>query len=67
MDRWVSLAAPIFHAEFVRLRRQPTGTEFAAAIKKARLGTVSASTAKNIRAEILDREPLPGLADGDAL
>lgn len=61
MTEWVDLAAPVFHAEFERLRRQPTGDEFAEAIKKARLGTVSASTAKNIRAEILDRAELPVL------
>jgi uncharacterized protein DUF2637 len=61
MTEWVELAGPVFHAEFERLRRQPTGDEFAEAIKKARLGTVSASTAKNIRAEILDRAELPAL------
>lgn len=61
MTEWVDLAGPVFHAEFERLRRQPTGDEFAEAIKKARLGTVSASTAKNIRAEILDRVELPAL------
>jgi hypothetical protein len=61
MTEWVDLAGPVFHAEFERLRRQPTGDEFAEAIKKARLGTVSASTAKNIRAEILDRAELPAL------
>jgi hypothetical protein len=61
MTEWVELAGPVFHAEFERLRRQPTGDEFAEAIKKARLGTVSASTAKNIRAEILDRAELPVL------
>lgn len=61
MSEWVELAGPVFHAEFERLRRQPTGDEFAEAIKKAKLGTVSASTAKNIRAEILDRAELPVL------
>jgi hypothetical protein len=61
MTEWVDVAGPVFHAEFERLRRQPTGDEFAEAIKKARLGTVSASTAKNIRAEILDRAELPAL------
>lgn len=61
MTEWVELAGPVFHEEFERLRRQPTGDEFAEAIKKARLGTVSASTAKNIRAEILDRAELPVL------
>lgn len=61
MDEWVAAAGPVFHAEFARLRRNPTADEFATAIKAARLGTVSASTAKNIRAEILDRTPLPNL------
>lgn len=61
MDEWVELTRDLFHSEFARLRRNPTGDEFAAAIKKARLGTVSASTAKNIRAEILDRTDLPAL------
>lgn len=63
MDEWVELAGPIFHAEFERLQRQPTGYEFAAAIKKAKLGNPSPSTAKNIRTEILDRSPLPSLDD----
>jgi hypothetical protein len=61
MDEWVELATPIFHAEFERLQRQPTGYEFAAAIKRAKLGSPSPSTAKNIRSEILDRAPLPSL------
>ena len=61
MTEWVDLAGPIFHSEFERLHRQPTGDEFAEAIKKAGLGSVSASTAKNIRTEILDRSPLPSL------
>lgn len=61
MTEWVDLASPIFHSEFARLQRNPTGDEFAEAIKKAGLGTVSASTAKNIRTEILDRSPLPSL------
>ena len=65
LGEWVELAGPIFHAEFQRLRRQPTGDEFATAIKKARLGTVSASTAKNIRAEILDRADVPALDGGN--
>jgi hypothetical protein len=65
MDEWVELAGPIFHEEMERLRRQPTGYEFAAAIKAKGLGTVSASTAKNIRTEILDRTPLPSLDDLD--
>lgn len=59
LDEWVSLATPIFHEEFVRLRRNPTGNEFANAITKAGLGKISDSTAKNIRTEILDRAPLP--------
>lgn len=61
MDEWVPLTEPIFHAEFVRLRRNPTATEFAAAIAKSGLGKVSDSTAKNIRTEILDRAELPSL------
>jgi hypothetical protein len=61
MDEWVDDAGPVFHAEFTRLRRNPTASEFATAISAADLGTVSASTAKNIRAEILDRTPLPEL------
>lgn len=61
MDDWVTDAGPVFHAEFARLRRNPTATEFATAIHEAGLGKVSDSTAKNIRAEILDRAPLPEL------
>lgn len=61
MTEWVDLAGPVFHAEFTRLQRQPTADEFAEAIKKAGHGTVSASTAKNIRTEILDRAPLPSI------
>lgn len=61
LTEWVKEAGPIFHAEFERLQRQPTGDEFAEAIKKAGLGKVSPSTAKNIRMEILDRAPLPSL------
>jgi len=63
MDDWVADAGPVFHAEFARLRRNPTATEFATAIQKAGLGKVSDSTAKNIRAEILDRAELPSLED----
>ncbi|WP_181468084.1 DUF2637 domain-containing protein [Streptomyces sp. Amel2xB2] len=63
MDEWVELGTPVFHAEFKRLRRQPTGTEFANALAEAGLGKPGASTAKNIRTEILDREPLPALTD----
>jgi hypothetical protein len=59
MDEWVELAGPVFHEEFRQLRRQPTGPEFATAIANAGLGTVSASTAKNIRQAVLDSEPLP--------
>lgn len=62
MDEWVELAGPIFHSELQRLRRQPTAIEFADAIKKAKLGSVSVSTAKNIRTEILDRTDLPQLS-----
>jgi hypothetical protein len=61
LDEWVEVAGPVFHAEFQRLRRNPTANEFATAIKAARLGDVSDSTAKNIRAEILDRTELPAL------
>lgn len=61
MTEWVNLAGPIFRDEFERLQRQPTADEFAEAIERAGLGTVSASTAKNIRTEILDRSPLPSL------
>lgn len=61
MEEWVELAAPVFHREFRRLKRQPTGEEFADAIELAGLGAVSASTAKNIRTEILDRTDLPVL------
>lgn len=61
LDEWVDVASPVFHAEFARLRRNPTANEFATAIKAARLGDVSDSTAKNIRAEILDRTELPAL------
>ncbi|MEU1273012.1 hypothetical protein [Streptomyces sp. NPDC005799] len=63
LDEWATDAGPVFHAEFARLRRNPTATEFATAISKAGLGKVSDSTAKNIRAEILDRTPLPELDD----
>jgi hypothetical protein len=65
MDDWATDAGPVFHAEFIRLRRNPTATEFAAAIQTAGLGKVSDSTAKNIRAEILDRTPLPELDETD--
>jgi T5orf172 domain len=61
MTEWVALTTPVFHAEFERLKRQPTAHEFAEAIKKAGHGAVSASTAKNVRTEILDRSPLPSL------
>jgi hypothetical protein len=56
IEEWVELAGPIFHAEFNRRRRQPTGDEFALAIKTAGYGAVSASTAKNIRTAILDAQ-----------
>lgn len=65
MDEWVDLAAPIFHAEFGRLRRQPTASEFATAIDAAGHGRVSDSTAKNIRTEILDRADIPALDQTD--
>lgn len=61
LDEWVDLAAPIFHAEFGRLKRMPTANEFATAIQDARLGIVSDTRAKSIRAEILDRTELPAL------
>lgn len=63
MDEWVELASPVFHAEFARLRRNPTADEFATAIAKNGLGKVSPSTAKNVRTEILDRTELPSLED----
>lgn len=63
MDEWVQVGTPIFHAEFRRLKRQPTGTEFANALADAGYGKPGASTAKNIRTEILDRESLPSLED----
>lgn len=65
LSEWVDLAAPIFHAEFDRLKRMPTANEFATAIRDARLGIVSDTRAKSIRAEILDRAPLPSL-DGES-
>ncbi|MFF4346778.1 hypothetical protein [Streptomyces sp. NPDC001530] len=61
MTEWVTLAEPIFHAEFKRLKRNPTASEFADAIGKAGHGRPSDSTAKNIRTEILDRAELPTL------
>jgi hypothetical protein len=61
LDEWVEIAGPVFHSEFARLRRNPTANEFATAIGEAGLGLVSDSTAKNIRAEILDRTELPAL------
>lgn len=63
LDEWVTLAGPLFRAEFSRLARNPTATEFAAAIASAGYGQVSDSTAKNIRTEILDRAPLPSLGE----
>ncbi|MFD4921169.1 hypothetical protein ACFWNE_07595 [Streptomyces goshikiensis] len=63
MDEWVTVAEPIFRAEFTRLKRQPTADEFATAIKAADLGEVRTTTAKNIRAEILDRTDVPALTD----
>ncbi|MGW2082112.1 hypothetical protein ACWCOW_35225 [Streptomyces sp. NPDC001939] len=61
MSEWVELTEPIFHAEFKRLKRNPTASEFADAIEKADHGRPSDSTAKSIRTEILDRAPLPSL------
>ncbi|MER7507055.1 hypothetical protein ABTX82_01700 [Streptomyces lavendulae] len=63
MDEWVTVTDPIFHAEFTRLKRQPTADEFATAIETAGLGKVGTTTAKNIRAEILDRTDVPALTD----
>lgn len=63
LDEWVPLAGPIFHAEFQRLRRQPTANEFAQAIEAAGHGSVSDTTAKTIRAEILDRADVPALSE----
>lgn len=56
MEEWVRVAGPVFHAEVSRLHRNPKASEFAAAIKNAGLGTVSDSTAKSIRTEVLDRD-----------
>jgi hypothetical protein len=61
MDEWVALTEPVFHAEFKRLKRNPTASEFATAIGDAGHGKPSDSTAKNIRTEILDRAELPSL------
>lgn len=61
MDEWVEIGTPVFHAEFTRLRRPPSGTEFAKALDVAGHGKPSASTAKNIKTEILDRAELPSL------
>jgi hypothetical protein len=64
LDEWVVLAAPVFHDEFRRLRRQPTANEFAQAIEQAGHGLPSDTTAKTIRAEILDRAEVPALQEG---
>jgi TRAP-type C4-dicarboxylate transport system permease small subunit len=61
LDEWVEIAKPIFHAEFQRLRRQPTANEFAQAIDRAGHGLPSDTVAKTIRAEILDRADVPAL------
>jgi hypothetical protein len=63
MAEWVTLAEPIFHTEFKRLKRNPTASEFADAISQAGHGRPSDSSAKNIRTEILDRTELPALND----
>lgn len=63
LTEWVAVTGPIFHAEFNRLKRQPTADEFATAIERAGLGKVGTTTAKNIRAEILDRTDVPALTD----
>jgi hypothetical protein len=62
MEEWVELAAPVFHEEFTRRRKQPTAEQFADAIEEAGFGKVSPSTAKNIRTAILDDAELPVLA-----
>jgi hypothetical protein len=64
LDEWVGLAGPIFHDQFRALRRQPTANEFAQAIEAAGHGAVSDTTAKMIRAEILDRADVPALTEG---
>lgn len=56
MEEWLELATPIYHAEMRRLRKQPTGEQFAEAIELAGYGSVSPSTAKNIRTAIQDEE-----------
>lgn len=61
MPEWVDLAGPVFHRQFRELKRQPTAKEFADTIASEGLGTVSDSTAKNIRQAVLDNEPLPAL------
>jgi len=63
LDEWVEIAKPIFHAEFQRLRRQPTANEFAQAIDRAGHGLPSDTVAKTIRAEILDRADVPALSE----
>lgn len=63
LDEWVEIAGPVFHAEFQRLRRQPTANEFAKAINQAGFGLPSDTVAKTIRAEILDRADVPALAE----
>lgn len=61
MTEWVDLTEPVFHAEFKRLKRNPTASEFADAIGVAGHGQPSDSTAKSIRTEILDRTELASL------
>jgi hypothetical protein len=55
-EEWLELATPIYRQEFQKRRKQPTGEEFAEAIKLAGYGTISPSTAKNIRTAILDAQ-----------
>lgn len=63
LDEWVEIAGPVFHAEFQRLRRQPTASEFAQAIDRAGFGLPSETVAKTVRTEILDRADVPALAE----
>lgn len=58
LDEWIELATPIYWAEHQRLGRKPIAVEFSAAMDAARIGRVAASTAKKIRAGILDRGQL---------
>jgi hypothetical protein len=61
---WVELASPVYFEELNRLGRQPTAVEFSEAINRARLGRIAPTTAKKIRADILDRADVPALTEG---